>query len=403
LTIDNGGQGYSSTNTVLSIVPTISTVVEGDRVQISYDPDYNQTNLTEIIGARFYIGADLSGSLQGSGYVVAPRYQVAYPHFGRLPLEDPTAGSTTSRPQFFDDNIGDNYEASVAPIVTGGFSHAPVFFEINATKENGVIEEVGLLLDSEIVNSDFSPPFNISWIPDDPGYYNLYSYAKDNLGNITMSEELTILVQEMEGSNIKAEFLSPQTDTFTSGSNIFLSVQATGENGISNVEFFMDGQSIGFGEKSSFSNNFTLNYEIVGFAEGDYEFSFIARDSKGNQSGVFSSEFTTIPERQSKIIRILPQGDFIPKILAPRNKNAFASASAPLSDGTLQSINVTTGGYGYRFPPKVVFEGGGGTGAVATAVLKDGVIKEILVDNPGSGYDPNRVYLKIFDNGQEHP
>ena len=65
---------------------------------------------------------------------------------------------------------------------------------------------------------------------------------------------MTILVQEMEGSNIKAEFLSPQTDTFTSGSNIFLSVQATGENGISNVEFFMDGQSIRFGEKSSFSN-----------------------------------------------------------------------------------------------------------------------------------------------------
>ncbi len=71
-----------------------------------------------------------------------------------------------------------------------------------------------------------------------------------------------------------------------------------------------------------FSNNFILNYEIVGFAEGDYEFSFIARDSKGNQSGVFSSEFTTIPERQSKIIKILPQGDFIPKILSPKKSKS---------------------------------------------------------------------------------
>ncbi len=64
---------------------------------------------------------------------------------------------------------------------------------------------------------------------------------------------------------------------------------------------------------------------------------------------------------------------------------------------------MTKAGYGYRFPPNVIFEGGGGTGASATALLKDGVIQSILVNNPGSGYDSNKAFLKILDNGEEHP
>ena len=69
-------------------------------------------------------------------------------------------------------------------------------------------------MDSDIVSRDYKPPYNLRWIPDDPGYYNLYCYAKDSFGNFTISEKLTILVEEMIGSNINTEFLSPKTDVF---------------------------------------------------------------------------------------------------------------------------------------------------------------------------------------------
>ena len=124
------------------------------------------------------------------------------------------------------------------------------------------------MIDSTIIDRDYKYPYSLSWIPDDPGYYNLYSYAIDSFGNFTISEKLTILVKEMVGSNINSSFLSPKTDVFNTGSTAYLSVQATAENGISNVEFFFDGTSIGFGEKSSYSNEYSMFYELSEFTGG---------------------------------------------------------------------------------------------------------------------------------------
>lgn len=62
-----------------------------------------------------------------------------------------------------------------------------------------------------------------------------------------------------------------------------------------------------------------------------------------------------------------------------------ATASAVVQNGSVTSINVTGGGYGYLAPPQVLIVGTG-QGASAYAILNDTSVSEIIVTNGGSGY-----------------
>ena len=93
----------------------------------------------------------------------------------------------------------------------------------------------------------------------------------------------------------------------------YLCVEANAESQIRNVELYMDGKSVGFAQRDGISNAFVLNYDLSGILEGNYEFSFIARDYNGNISRTFPDWVTTIPTRQNINITIIPEGGFYPR------------------------------------------------------------------------------------------
>lgn len=69
--------------------------------------------------------------------------------------------------------------------------------------------------------------------------------------------------------------------------------------------------------------------------------------------------------------------------------NASASAVISANTGTIDRINVTSGGTGYitATPPLIEIVGGGGSGATATATVgANGRVTGITVTSPGSGY-----------------
>tara|TARA_B100000614_G_scaffold21360_2_gene17033 strand:+ start:8762 stop:28573 length:19812 start_codon:yes stop_codon:yes gene_type:complete len=68
-----------------------------------------------------------------------------------------------------------------------------------------------------------------------------------------------------------------------------------------------------------------------------------------------------------------------PEITFPVNLQLFNTA-------LLSEIKITNPGSGYTSVPRVVIEGGGGTGAEAEAIIKNNRLSEILIKNPGSGY-----------------
>jgi hypothetical protein len=54
--------------------------------------------------------------------------------------------------------------------------------------------------------------------------------------------------------------------------------------------------------------------------------------------------------------------------------------------GTVDSVEVTSGGSAYTSAPTVVFTGGGGTGAAATAEMVAGEVVSVTITSPGTGY-----------------
>ena len=54
--------------------------------------------------------------------------------------------------------------------------------------------------------------------------------------------------------------------------------------------------------------------------------------------------------------------------------------------GSVETINVSSGGSGYRTPPVVIFTGGGGTNAKATAKLSNGAVSSVTITSGGNGY-----------------
>ena len=68
-----------------------------------------------------------------------------------------------------------------------------------------------------------------------------------------------------------------------------------------------------------------------------------------------------------------------PEITFPVNLQLFNTA-------ILSEIKITNPGSGYTSVPRVVIEGGGGTGAEAEAIVKNNRLSEVIIKNPGSGY-----------------
>jgi len=63
-----------------------------------------------------------------------------------------------------------------------------------------------------------------------------------------------------------------------------------------------------------------------------------------------------------------------------------AAATATVVDGFVVAATITDGGCGYTNTPRVLIEGGGGTGAGATAAVSNGVVVGITITNAGTGY-----------------
>src|SRR5208282_2339324 len=63
-----------------------------------------------------------------------------------------------------------------------------------------------------------------------------------------------------------------------------------------------------------------------------------------------------------------------------------AAANATVVDGFVVAATITDGGCGYTNTPRVLIEGGGGTGAGATAAVSNGVVVGITITNAGTGY-----------------
>jgi hypothetical protein len=101
----------------------------------------------------------------------------------------------------------------------------------------------------------------------------------------------------------------------------------------------------------------------------------------------------------------------------------FGSAQgyATVSGGAVTAVTITNAGFGFTYPPRIMFMGGAldpvnglflGVGypghpgpshpAIAHAVLTAGAVTSVVIDDGGSGYSTNAPYV-LFTNDQNDP
>lgn len=88
-----------------------------------------------------------------------------------------------------------------------------------------------------------------------------------------------------------------------------------------------------------------------------------------------------------------------PAVWSPEN---VAAGQPVVRDGRIESVAVTSPGFGYYRDPLVYVVGGGGSGAVVSAKIANGSVSEFLVQNGGSGYSLDAKIVVVDQEREVH-
>jgi hypothetical protein len=370
LTVVNGGSGYVAGTTSYNLKQVFNVIGNGVPAQLrlstnrQFDP---ATGLSIFVENTVSIRRDVNGNLlSGYGYVIAPNFRQLRNNswstitlngqsLARLPLEP--SNLSTSSVAFFSFTNDTNYDQVR---ITGGFIHSPIYIDLNvsAPLTGGNIASVELLVDGQSSDETTlnSPPYNFAWIPDEANDYSLSVAVTDDTGGRKVTSLGTYSIKEFYGSGISATFNGDANITIPSNGTFLLSVDASSEYGIKEVEFFINNVSVG----KVFDQGLPTFIKLVdlaqfNFGEGSHQISMVATDYRGNQTGTFEAGLTNLSGRQNKTLLCLP---FLPPSLKPVTAisyppNGFSTtststirleANASDPDGSLEGVQFYVNG-----------------------------------------------------------
>ena len=351
----SGGSGYDQNNTSLKIIPVIRAIGNGTQAEIQLLTNFGGGQTINLV-------SNIDGSFrQGSGYTVSPAL-ITPPFrfvlfngqsYERLPLDG------NSRVAPFEIGPTGNNIFTANPFLVGGFSESPIplSFSVSSPEE---LESLTLVVDGREIGVVTDEPFTFSWIPDEAKVYTIYAAARDFSGNVVMSLPNYVKVDSFSGGGISASFNSDSNSTAAiANSTIYVSGEAYSEFGIAEIEFFIDGISMGKTFPTNGSNNFGAHIDLTGIASGQHTISMIARDYAGNQAGTFDRELTNSSGKMSQNLLIFPSSSNIsgnPVII----KYPLSGSASPFSSQSfipiIADLNVSSEVTGLTYA-SVIFNG----------------------------------------------
>jgi hypothetical protein len=145
-----------------------------------------------------------------------------------------------------------------------------------ATNTPGNITQVAFLVDSTLLQTVTSYPYNATWTPTALGTYTLSAQATDNVGNVTTSAPITVTVVTQPPPSVTVT--SPASGSMeTVGSTVTVNATASSPDGtIKQVQFYANGVLIGTSTTPPYSVTFTPT------STGVYTFTAIATDNSNS-------------------------------------------------------------------------------------------------------------------------
>ncbi len=409
--VNDGGVGYSSANLTLEITPVRRVVRIGTPAQVTtrwydrpwriwvpevvvtpflqtleadseitasqverllVDEESNQTGIAQFNASSIYANIGITSGTQtfyslkkrfdgtpmsGEGYVIAPLFNppldIDDPDgqtitLDRLPLAPANFG--TSRVEDINFDIEGIYHKAT---LSGGFTRAPIYLTATPSVNSENIENISLVVDGLVNDVRYNSPYTFQLIADNPRRMNVSFAVKDFDGNIFFTEPAVLGIEEFYGSGIISRFSGDISTEMQIGSDSMFSVLATSEYGIKEVEFFIDQESVGFGEDYG-NGRFTYVADFRGYNQGDHYLAFVARDKMGNESGTHHPSLTNIEEFKHKTITLVASSEKDPPSIfpIPRTDNGTPSI-VTFKRGEASTINLAAYSDADGYPEKV--------------------------------------------------
>lgn len=179
---------------------------------------------------------------------------------------------------------------SQAPTVTitsptdGATVSGPVTIQATAADDVGVAS-VEFLVDGKLMATDTTAPFAAEWNTsvESNGSHTLLARAHDAAGNTGTSTSISVTVTGgVEDTTAPTVDLTFPADGDTVSGTITMAAAATDDLGVSTVEFFVDGASVGTGTPSGQAGPWTLAWNTTSVADGAHALMVKAYDAAGN-------------------------------------------------------------------------------------------------------------------------
>lgn len=156
----------------------------------------------------------------------------------------------------------------------------------DATDAVGVAK-VELLVDGRLLDTDTTAPYAAMWdtAAAANGTHTLLARAYDSAGNVGRSAEVTVTVTGgVEDTTAPAVNLTNPANGATVGGTVTLTATAADDFGVTKVEFFADGVSLGTGTPSMTAGPWQLQWNTASVTDGPHALSVRAFDAKGNST-----------------------------------------------------------------------------------------------------------------------
>ncbi|MDB5271816.1 MAG: hypothetical protein JWO58_183 [Chitinophagaceae bacterium] len=288
-----------------------------------------------IAKVDFYNGTTLLGTSTASPFTYSWTGVVSGTYTLTALATDNRAGVTLSAPITV--KVDQAPTVSITSPANNATFTSPATVNITATASDtdGTISKVDFYNGTTLLGSDNTSPYSYSWTGVTAGTYTLTAKATDNLGTVTTSSTITIVVSnpnQLPTVNITSPL---NNATFTSPATVSITATASDTDGtISKVDFYNGTTLLGSDNASPYS------YSWTGVTAGTYTLTAKATD---NQSGVTTSSAITI---------IVSNPNQLPtvNITSPLNNATFTSpttvsitATASDADGSISKVDFYNG------------------------------------------------------------
>ena len=283
---DNKGVTGSSSLVIVingpNALPTIALTAPSNGALFTAPANINlSANASDSDGSIVQVDFLRNGEVFGASNVSPYNFTMANVPVGSYQLTaratDDRAGTTTSAPVSITVTPPNNPPTvTLTSPVNGASFYAPAVIGLgaNAADSDGTISKVEFYQGAALVGTATSPPYSISLTNVSAGSYSLIAKATDNLGAVTASTPVAVIVNPNTPPTVTLTSPASAVSAFAPAS-FTLKADAADSDGIAKVEFYQDATLIG----TATSAPYTVNWANI--PAGIYSVTAKATDNLG--------------------------------------------------------------------------------------------------------------------------